>query len=283
MQKLTGLIFAAFILIVPARAQKYPGTPADHKKHKKETDLISARGIAQRNDWKYAMKNGNVTTRENKTGEIRYDKAGRTKEISSFNEAGFRQSITVFKYDSLDLLISETEFTDRGELLGKTLYSYNEEGYLAEITLYNSVEYIIARTICSHSKKTKSFTRRIMFSPDSVRTKTVSFYTDMNNGYISQEWVYRGEHALQYKKRIQRDEKHRIRTEVYTNAKGKQMYYLKYIYNQEGNLRLIERYFPSGVKVKSYDFNFTPAGLISGEVKYNQNGEIIHYHKYMYQ
>ena len=72
------------------------------------------------------------------------------------------------------------------------------------------------------------------------------------------------------------NENNRIESEVFTNAQDNQMFYLKYTHDQNGNLSLIEKFYPSGAKVKSYDFNYTPAGLLSDEVKYNEKGEIIH-------
>ncbi len=269
--------------LLPVKAQQLvPGTPSDRKEYKKKMEQISLAGVAQRSDWKFRSTNGIISTIRFKAGEVRYDKNGAITETSTFNEQGDRNSIVVFEYNPNYLLLSETEFTNRGELIGKTKYTYNDEEYLSEIILYNSSEYIISKTICEPDKENNIFTRRIMFSPDSIKKKIVSFYSDLTDGFVTQEWTYTGESNLKYKKEIRRNEKGKVETEIFTTAQGQQLYYLKYTYNLEGNLSTIERYYPSGVKVKSYDFNFAPSGLISGEIKYNENGEIIHYYKYTY-
>ncbi len=271
------------MLTMPVTAQNYPGTPADKKEYEQEMNMISNAGIAQRDNWKYYMLDGNVTSKQHKTGEIRYDKFGRAKEISSFDENGYINSIVVYKYDSCNSILSETEFTGRGELLGKILYSYNHEGFLIEKTVYNSFEYIVSKTICEANVEQNTFTRRILFSPDSVKQKIISCYTDLTSGYIIEEQNYKGADILEYRKVIHRDDQHRIASEIFLNDHGRQMYFLKYAYNQDGNLTTIERFYPSGVKIKYYDFKYSASGILSGEIKYNENGEIIHFYKYTYK
>jgi hypothetical protein len=284
MQKLFPSVLLPYLMFVmPVQAQEYPGTPADKKEYEQEMRMISDAGIAQRDEWKFSIMNGNVTSNHYKTGEIRYDRIGRIKETSSFDENGFIRSIVVYKYDSCNSLLSETEFTGKGELLGKTLYTYDHEGFLIEKTVYNSFEYIVSKTTCEANIEQNIFIRRIMFSPDSIKKKIIHCYTDLTNGYITEEQVFKGNNILEHKKVIHRDDQHRIESEIFLNDHNRQMYYLKFAYDQDGNLATIEKFYPSGAKVRYYDFNYTASEILGGEIKYNENGKIIHFYKYTYK
>ena len=253
------------------------------KKYKNELNQIAMAGVAVRNDWKYKILEGNVSAHRYKDRVIKYDKRGRTIEKVMFDEQGIRQSIVVFIYDSIHLPQSDVEFTPLGELIGKTYYTYSEAGQLSEITSYNSFEYIISKKIYEIDWQNNTVIERVLFSPDSVNQKTIFYYSNLNNGLINEEWIYIGENNLDYKKVIHRNEDNKIDSEIYTTKQGNTMYYLRYNYDQKDNLVQIERHMPSGIKTRVFDFNYTSSGLLSGEIKYNEKGEIIHYYKYTYE
>jgi hypothetical protein len=263
-------------------AQEYQKVQADMHNYLLNMKTIVTAGVQSRTDWQYIIQNGNLTTDCFKERVLKYDIRGRIKECENIDKNGIIQSILVFRYDNQNLPVMETEFMPTGEMIAKTKYTYDLKGRLQDITWLNNNEFIIRKNTYEIDENAKSITERQFTSPDSVVKKTTYIYTDLNNGLIREEWSYKGENILDFKKIVNQNNTDKIEIEEYRNSDGELTFSLKYDYDTNGNLIAVLSLFPDGTEVKKFDYNYGNSGLITGEIKYNQKGEIIQFHKYSY-
>lgn len=263
-------------------AQSFPKVPADMHDYLFDMNTITAAKVQSRSDWRYILQSGVLTTFNYKERLLKYDVLGHIKEIENIGQDGIIQSILVYQYNSRSLPIIETEFLPTGELIGKTKYNYDQNGYLKEITWMNNNEFIIRKSNFELDVDTKSFIERIYLNPDSVESKIIYFYTDLSNGVLKEVWNYKGEKDLVLHKIIYRNSENKIINEEYRDANGTLTYFLKYNYDTNGYPQDITQLFPNGAKLKKFDYKYNSAGLKTGEVEYNNAGEMIQYRKFDY-
>jgi hypothetical protein len=278
-------IIFLFILLIGSTflaAMQFPKVPADMNDYLFDFKCIVASKIQSRSDWCFIMEAGLLTTQNYKEKSLKYDIQGRIKEIENIDRNGLTQSIIVYRYDNRNLPIMETEFLPTGELISKTKYTYDAAGILKDITWLNSNEFIIRKNIYEIDASMKIVIEKQFISPDSAVRTTLFFYTDLNNGVVKEEWYYKGEKSLDFKKIINRNANNDVENEQYLDSSGTLTYYLKYNYDSKGHLLGSIKLYPNGNKVKKADYSFNDAGLITGEVEYNQAGIMIQYRKYSY-
>jgi hypothetical protein len=176
----------------------------------------------------------------------------------------------------------ETEFLPTGEFISKTKYTYDPDGFIKETVWINNNEFIIRKSTFEKDINSKSFIERIYQNPDSVESKTIYFYTDLDSGVVKEVWSYKGELNLLYRKIVNHDSEHKITQEEYRDGNGMITYSLLYNYDTNGYPQDVVQLFPNGIKIKKIDFKYTAAGLIAGEIDYNQSGSMMLYRKYSY-
>jgi len=282
MHSLLNIIFILVISSTFAGAQQFPKVPADMNEYLSDMRTLAASKIQSRSDWMYIMEAGVLTTQNYKERCLKYDSQGRIKESDVIDKNGYTQSIIVYRYDTRNLPIMVTEFLPTGELISKTKYTYDSGGILKDITWLNNNEFIIKKNVYEIDQSMKIIIEKQFISPDSAVKTTIFFYTNLDDGFVREEWYYKGEKSLDFKKLYNRNINNVVENEEYRNSVGTLTYYLKYNYDLKGHLLESVKLFPNGNKVKKSDYSFNDAGLITGEIEYNQSGGIIQYRKYSY-
>lgn len=263
-------------------AQSYPKVPADYQQYHHELDLRVRTTTSSCAEWKYMIYDGKVTSMKYKDLVTKYDHSGRINEIEKVDKKGMNTSIKVFKYDKKGLPQLETEFMPTGELLGKTIYTYDSAGYLKDITWYNSNEYIISKTEFVVDSAAGTVTERKLFSPDSVNEKTIYFYSDLKNGHVVKKQQYKGENHLDQTIVYHYGDENKIEKAQFINPQGKTTSYREYHYDTKGMLQETVRLYPNGDMIKEFDFNYSDSGLLTGKLEYDQKGGMVNYCKYTY-
>ena len=277
------IIIVLTIGIQSAGAQIIPKVPADLQKYFAEMQSIKNAHITERYEWKYILHDGNVTNTRYCTRIIKYDEIGRMSESIALDQKGQKMSILIFSYDKHNMPETETEYLPTGEILGRTVYDYTPGQYLQNITWYHGTEYIIDKTVFETDEQSQTLTERHLYSPDSVDSKVIYYYSDLQDGWVEKERMFSGEDGLEYEKEIIRNDNRKIESEEWLNGAGTHIYSLKYHYNSEGNLVLQDKLFATGQRIKVADFNYSPASLLTGEINYNAQGEISRYRKFSYK
>ena len=263
-------------------AQSFPKVPADYLQYHHELDIRVRTSTNSCTEWKFVIYNGHVTSQKYKDRVTKYDRSGRIKEIETVDAHGRNTSIKVFKYDKRGLPQMETEFMPTGELLGKTLYTYDPAGNLKDVTWYNGNEYIISKTEYVVDSTAGTVTERKLFSPDSVNEKTVYFYSDLKNGRVEKEQHYSGENRLHQTIVYDYNDSNKIEEAEFINPLGKATSKREYHYDTKGMLQEMVRLYPNGDMIKEFDFNYSGSGLLYGQLEYDQHGGMVRYCKYTY-
>jgi hypothetical protein len=264
-------------------AQNYPIVPADMPGYLQEMKLIADAGVYTRTDWRYVLQDGNVTNVKHKERVLKYDDNGRINEIMNIGKKGENISVIIFRYDKRHLPQLETEFLPTGELVGKTKYTYDSNGRLKDITWLNSYEFIYNRYAFDISDSTGMVTEWHFYSPDSVTQKIEYYYSNPEKGFITYQKTFIGEDKLENTIIWNRDSTQHLINKEFKDAQGKLSYYLEYHYTLSGQVNQIIRLLPNGTRMKKYEYDYEDTGLITGEIEYNQKGEIISYLKYTYE
>jgi hypothetical protein len=275
-------ILVLIMCLVNIHAQDYPIVPADMPAYLNETKEISSEGINTRTDWRYVLQDGKVTTNKHIERVLKFDELGRIKEIMNIDPQGENKSVIIFRYDKRNLPVLETEFLPTGELLGKTKYTYDTKGILKDITWLNSYEFVYDRFSFDINDTTGLVTEWHFYSPDSVKQKIEYYYSDPLQGFITRQRIYIGENKLQNTIIWNRDSTKCLLNKEFRDPQGKIEYYLEYHYNTSGKVMQVMRVFPNGSKLKNFEYNYEDAGLKTGEIEYNQKGEIVAYLKFSY-
>jgi hypothetical protein len=268
--------------VFQVKAQEYVVVPADKVEYYKHHSDITHAGVRYKTDWTYIISDGNVTTDKYKERIHKFDTQGRLVETTYLDRRGNKESIALYSYRSDGLPLEYTTYSPMGELLRKRTYTYDTLGHLNEVVFYSGDIYIISKIRFEVDIGKRCVFQRNLFSPDSVASKTVYYYSDLNSGFLKEIWEYRGEDDLLHKIHITYLDNAKIETEEWLDARDKILYYVKYDYNPKGWLTSKKRLYTSGRRIKMADFNYTPKGLILGEIVYNRNGEIVRYSKYSY-
>ena len=263
-------------------SQNYPKVPAEYPEYKYGMELLVNSGITLQTEWNYVIYNGNVTAQKFRDKVTKFDGTGKIMEIEHVDALGRNTSIEVLKYDAKSLPVLQTEFMPTGELIGKTTYKYNSQGFLQEITWYNGNEYIISKTEFETDSSMNSVTESNFFAPDSVKEKTVYFYSDLKKGRVEKEQHYLGKKQLDKTIVYHYLDDGRLEKEETAGPDGKTTSYLEYRYNAKGMLQEKVRIYNTGEKIKEADYSFNDQGLPAGLLEYNQKGGMVKYVKYTY-
>lgn len=282
-RNLLGLIAIIIIYITPVYAQQYPKVPADMPLYQNEMNLISEACISLKTEWGYSISGGKVSAFKYKSRVINYDKLGRIKEIMNINPMGESLSVIVFKYDNRNLPLQETEFLPTGELIGKTKYTYNQKGRLTDITWLNEFEFIIDRKVFDYNDSKNLITEWQYYSPDSVANKTEYFYSNLENGILLKQNNFIGENKIDRSITYIRDSLQTLQKEEIRDARKKLICYYEYKYNRDQRLYQIVANYINDKKIPIYVYDYSPEGLITGEIEYNHRGDLIDYKMFTYE
>jgi hypothetical protein len=277
---LISLLLFEFLEI---NAQDFPIVPADMPEYLANMKAITDAGVYTRTDWRYMLQGGNITTIKYKEIALKYDDQGRIKEIMNVDQKGTNKSVIIYRYDKRNLPILESEFLPTGELEGKTKYTYDVKGFLKDITWLNSFEFIFNRYSFDFNDTTGMITEWHFYSPDSVTQKIEYYYSNPQNGFITRQKIFIGEDKLENIIIWNRDSTQHLLNKEFRNPQGKLMYYLEYKYNTKELPDKILRVLPNGTKTKKFEFEYEESGLKTGEIEYNEEGEILSYIKYSYE
>ena len=239
-------------------------------------------GVRYRTDWEYILREGVVTTEKNRTGFHRYNSEGLNYETTILNPDGTKRSIIIKEYDQDGLPVQFTEFTPQGAIVVSTVYKYDEKGYLSMITEYTGQGYIVYRLSFVTNESERSVTQRTWYAPDSIESKRVLFYSNLEKGFVKEIKDYSGERNLEMRTVIRRSEAGIISSEEIRNAEGDLLYYIDYQYTPQEWVQSKVRIYPDGSKIRQNEYNYTSTGLLTGEIEFNQKGEIVRYFKYTY-
>jgi hypothetical protein len=278
-----SILIPLLLRLSAVNAQDYPIVPADMPAYFKEMKVVTDAGIFTCTKWQYELQGGNVTTVKHKEKVIKYDDQGRIKEIMNLDQKGENKSIIIFRYDRSNLPLLETEFLPTGELVGKTKYTFDAVGRLKDITWLNSYEFIYNRFAFDINDTLGMVTEWHFYSPDSVTQKIEYYYTDPENGFITRQKIFIGADKLENTIIWNRDSTLSLKNKEFKDPHGKLAYYLEYHYNKSGQADQIIRILPNGSRIKKSEYNFEDTGLKTGEIEYDQKGEIITYIKYSYE
>lgn len=279
------LVYLLTLLLLPLSAfnqELPPRIGLEKEAFYNSLKMRSAHGVHKKNYWYYKVDHGIVTRDKFKELQIEYFKDGRVKEKIYLTPTGKQTAIVLHDYDEEGKLLKESEFTPMGKQIGRVRYRYSPEGYLREITEYDAYGYIISKTVYLLDSTALSLTELVYSSPDSIKSKNVAYYSDFDTGSMIEYHEYTTEHAIEYKKKLEWEEG-RLKREEYQHPDGRFAYYLDFSYDPRGNLIEVKRLVQGNSEFKKMEYNYTPEGLLAGEIEYNQQGRIVSYYKYIFE
>jgi hypothetical protein len=278
-----SLVLIISVLGLTLEAQvNLPRIPGEFTGYQNRLQEIRQKGIHEKTDWKYKIAGGTVTSASYKELLTKYDNTGRIKEIIYLDKSGLTETISVYRYNPVNLPLVETIYYPDGTVVGRTKYTYNSENCIVDITETDQYDYIISKRVFVTDPDAKTVTELYYVEKDSILEKIIHFYNDLTNGEIIKEEYYEGPTQKKYTVKIIRDD-HKILREEFQSEKNNVYYILIYTYDANGNNILIEKELPGGNKV-NYSMNrFDTAGNKTGYTHFKDSGGIAVYYKYTYQ
>lgn len=260
---------------------EYPVIPAHYKDVDSIREYLSNHDIDQRSEWQYIIINGVVTSQKYKAEEIHYDKKGRIEEKIKINKKGLTETITVFNYHKNGLLNTITEFIPRGELNWQRKFNYSEKAFLTEVISQDLQGFIIEKEVYKIDTLINLITLLRYISPENLKETQLYYYENLKNGKLLETMLLKN-NDIQVFWKTYRYTQSRL-TEVDVQEGDVELEYkLKYLYSPNGQLKEIIRVYNDGSELKNFIYNYNEIGLLSGEIRYDNDGRIKAYIKYTY-
>lgn len=285
MFKIRTLLFVAIFYSFCTNLHAQFSTPkvaADTTLYYSECRLIIESGVMQRNDFKYIIRDGKVTSERYKERIVQFDELGRIKEFLYLDEQGRKKAIIVFSYYSNSLPKSESQFHPTGEMLSHTNYSYNSNLELTEKVRNDQYGNVIDKVVYESKEDDNTITEKKYPYPNAVSEKNIWVYDNKSVGRITEHLKFNGESDFLFKHTYIYEDGKLIK-EVYTNPAGNLAFYLEYTYDIYGNIVEIEKVKTNETRLKNAIFNYNTAKLLLGKITYDRNGQLSAYYKYEYK
>ena len=282
LRALTVSILLFFLPSMYLHAQlSLPKVPAERTRYDDDKQLIKRSEYIVRNDIRYIIKEGMVTTEKFNDRVVKFYPNGNIKEMVYVDQVGRKKAIMVCEYYPDGLPGSESEFHPTGELLKRTEFKY-ENGFLKEKTVIDQYGYVITRTTYEINTGRNEVVERIYGAPQMVTEKNVYVYSDFYSGKLLRHEKYSGEDIFQFKRHLIYSKDVLLKEEYY-NPSGNKAFYLEYFYDTNNQLTEIEKVLLDGTRLKNTRYQYNDSGLITGKINYDRKGKMIAYYKYSYE
>lgn len=276
------LVFISFASSVLNAQYVFPKLPVESKLLDKESSKIIEGGFKLKQDIRYIIQEGKVTTAKYSEKETEYDDKGRIKEVVVKDKNGRTKLILIYLYQTNGLPKRITRFHPTGDILGRFEFKYDNDGFLVERIEYDQYDYVVQKILYQKNMQENTITESYFDSPEMVTKKIQWTYTDLTNGRLTSVSEFSGESVLKIKKQLIY-EGNKLIKEQFMNSYGGIIYYHSYTYDSDGNITEIKKELPGGNSIKKQSSQYNGLGLITGEIKYDSKGRMKTYYKFNYQ
>jgi hypothetical protein len=258
-------------------------SPGSKWEYFKNIDKKKNIGLRTRIDWNYIIFDGNVTAQKYKERILKYDKSGKLAEIENYSPEGKTLSITIFNYQADGLPLEETTYNPEGPVIEKVNYRYSHDELLNEYTSYNANRLINFKWVALRDSVAGKIVWMKYLTPDSISQKYNYIYSEGLKGLLISETLYLAD-TLNYNRRIYwSSDPVRKDQEIFSDAKGKELFRRKYIYDHTGNNIRVETIFPDQTTSNKFIYAYNSNKMLTGFIDHDNNGNIISYHTYTYE
>ncbi len=277
------IIFLLSLFNLKIEAQYvFPKLPVESKELKIESDKIIQAGYKLKQDIRYEIYDGKVTSNKYSEKETEFNEKGKIKEVVIKDKTGRTKVILIYLYDSNGFPKRITKFHPTGDILGRFEFKYDTKGFLFERAEYDQYDFIVQKIIYQRNISENTITERYYNSPEMVTKTLVWKYSDLFSGRLLSVSEFEGESTLKIRKDLIY-EGDKLMKEHFINRDGNIIYYHSYTYDTSGNISEIKKDLPMGTSYNHLTSQYNSKGLISGEIKYGQKGNMKTYYKFIYQ
>ncbi len=257
--------------------------PAGKKEYFENIQKHAGIGLRTKTDWNYRIFDDKVTAQKYKERLLKYNKSGKLAEIENYSPEGKILSIVILKYEADGLPFEEITYKPEGQIIARVNYRYSNDRLLNEYTSYNENRLINFKWVAMRDTVAGEIKWVKYITPDSISQKIKYTYSEGISGLLVGESLYIADTLNSDRKIYWSGDPVRRDQEIISDAKEKELFRRKYIYDHSGNNIRVETIFPDQSTANKFIYAYNSNNLLTGFIDHDNNGNIISYHTYTYE